>query len=316
MRTSYQLRRSIRLLVAVSLAAVPFGLTVLPTAAQDTSAAPLSAGQSSAPKPSQSSYKPYFVEFRARAAASYGHMYVLYGQLNGRGEIVKSDIAGFHPAGDANNCENCSLIAWTLGHILFVPSETGASDGDLEEKYVTARYRVMLDAASFNKISAHIRQLKAEKRAWNALINNCVTFGNDIADFIGLKTPSGSNLMEPKDYVERLREMNGGKPQGSEVRGAHDIGAYFIGASACAEQAEKGSRGEIVVANRWCFRHHPLIHDSEFTRLLTSGAERDAIFPSSDSIALLPRYPRRLRPCHRSAACRGPDTKRNPRHLD
>ena len=213
MRTSYQLRRSIRLLVAVSLAAVPFGLTVLPTAAQDTSAAPLSAGQSSAPKPSQSSYKPYFVEFRARAAASYGHMYVLYGQLNGRGEIVKSDIAGFHPAGDANNCENCSLIAWTLGHILFVPSETGASDGDLEEKYVTARYRVMLDAASFNKISAHIRQLKAEKRAWNALINNCVTFGNDIADFIGLKTPSGSNLMEPKDYVERLREMNGGKPQ-------------------------------------------------------------------------------------------------------
>ncbi|MGA8397967.1 MAG: hypothetical protein WB752_20235, partial [Pseudolabrys sp.] len=166
MRTSYQLRRSIRVLVAASLAAVPYGLTVLPAAAQDTSAAPLSASQSSAPKPSQSSYRPYFVEFRARAAASYGHMYVFYGQLNGRGEIVKSDIAGFHPAGDANNCENCSLIGWTLGHILFVPSETGASDGDLEEKYVTARYRVMLDAASFNKISAHIRQLKAEKRAW------------------------------------------------------------------------------------------------------------------------------------------------------
>lgn len=97
MRTSYQLRRSIRVLVAASLAAVPYGLTVLPAAAQDTSAAPLSAGQSSAPKPSQSSYRPYFVEFRARAAASYGHMYVFYGQLNGRGEIVKSDIAGFHP---------------------------------------------------------------------------------------------------------------------------------------------------------------------------------------------------------------------------
>jgi hypothetical protein len=140
-------------------------------------------------------------------------MYVFYGQLNGRGEIVKSDIAGFHPAGDATDCENCSLIGWTLGHILFVPSETGASDGDLEEKYVTARYRVMLDAASFNKISAHIGQLKAEKRAWNALINNCVTFGNDIAGFMGLKTPAGSNLLEPKDYVERLREMNGGKPQ-------------------------------------------------------------------------------------------------------
>ena len=212
MRTSYQLRRSIRVLVAVGLAAIPLGLAAFPAAAQDA-AAPSSAAQSSTPKPSQNSYRPYFVEFRARAAASYGHMYVLYGQLNGHGEIVKSDIAGLHPAGDGNNCDNCSLIPWTLGHVLFVPSETGASDGDLEEKYVTARYRVMLDGASFNKISAHIKQMKAEKRAWNALINNCVTFGNDIAGFMGLKTPPGSNLMEPKNYVETLREMNGGKPQ-------------------------------------------------------------------------------------------------------
>jgi len=211
MRTSYQLRRSIRVLVAASLAAIPLGLVAFPATAQDA-AAPPSAPQTSAPRPSQG-YKPYFVEFRARAAASYGHMYVLYGQLNGRGEIVKSDIAGLHPAGDANNCDNCSLIPWTLGHILFVPSESGASDGDLEEKYVTARYRVMLDAASFNKVSAHIKQKKAEKQAWNALINNCVTFINEIAGFMGLKTPAGSNLMEPKDYVERLREMNGGKPQ-------------------------------------------------------------------------------------------------------
>jgi hypothetical protein len=211
MRTSYQLPRSIRVLVAASLAAIPLGLVAFSATAQDA-AAPLSAPQTSAPRPSQG-YKPYFVEFRARAAASYGHMYVLYGQLNGHGEIVKSDIAGLHPAGDANNCDNCSLIPWTLGHILFVPSETGASDGDLEEKYVTARYRVMLDAASFKKISAYINHKKAEKQAWNALINNCVTFINDIAGFMGLKTPAGSNLMEPKDYVERLRELNGGKPQ-------------------------------------------------------------------------------------------------------
>jgi hypothetical protein len=95
-------------------------------------------------------------------------MYVLYGQLNGQGEIVKSDIAGLHPAGDGNNCDNCSLIPWTLGHVLFVPSETGASDGDLEEKYVTARYRVMLDGKTFSKVAAHIKEMKAEKRAWNA----------------------------------------------------------------------------------------------------------------------------------------------------
>ncbi|MGB8039653.1 MAG: hypothetical protein WCF39_16400 [Pseudolabrys sp.] len=164
------------------------------------------------PKTAPSSYRPYFVEFRSRAAATYGHMYVIYGQLNGRGEIIKSDIAGLHPAGDANDCDNCSVITWTLGHLLFVPSETGASDGDLEEKYVTARYRVMVDAATFKKVSAHINKLKTDQRVWHALLHNCVSFGNDIAGSLGLKTPTFI-WMEPKDYVESLRELNGGKPQ-------------------------------------------------------------------------------------------------------
>jgi hypothetical protein len=211
MRDSYQFLRGVRILLAAGLAALPLGLTASPVAAVETGAG-ASAAKPRAAATSQSSYKPYFVEFRARAAASYGHMYVLYGQLNGRGEIIKSDIAGLHPKGDANDCENCSLLTWTLGHVLFVPSETGASDGDLEEKYVTARYRVMLDAAAFNKISAHIKEMKSETPLWNALVRNCVTFGNDIAGYMGLKTPA-LVWMEPKDYVENLRELNGGKPQ-------------------------------------------------------------------------------------------------------
>src|SRR5215470_19166236 len=178
MRTSYQLRRSIRVLVAASLAAIPLGLVAFSATAQDA-AAPSSAPQTSAPRPSQG-YKPYFFEFRARSAASYGHMYVLYGQVNSHGEIIKSDIAGLHPAGDANDCENCSVVTWTLGHLLFVPSETGASDGDLEEKYVSARYRVMVDAATYKKVSAHINKLKSDSPVWHALLHNCVSFGNDI----------------------------------------------------------------------------------------------------------------------------------------
>jgi len=199
---------SVRTLVVGGLAALSLALMVSPGAAIDA-ATPV---QAPAAKPAQSSYRPYFVEFRARSAASYGHMYVLYGQVNGHGEIVKSDIAGLHPAGDANDCENCSLLAWTLGHLIFVPSETGASDGDLEEKYVTARYRVMVDAATYKKVSAYISQKKADKPMWHALINSCVTFGNSIAETMGLKTP-GSAFLEPKEYVESLRDLNGGKPQ-------------------------------------------------------------------------------------------------------
>ena len=210
-----KLRRIICMLVGVSVAAVSLWLTARSARAEDakpeTTISAVSPGSKA--KPAQSSYKPYFVEFRARSAASYGHMYVLYGQVNGRGEIVKSDIAGLHPAGDSNNCENCSVMSWTLGHFLFVPSETGASDGDLEEKYVSARYRVMVDAATFKKVSAYISKLKAENPMWNALWRNCVSFGNDIAENLGLKTPS-SIWLEPKNYVENLRELNGGKKQG------------------------------------------------------------------------------------------------------
>jgi len=225
MRYSSKLR-SISILVGVSVTAISFGLMASPASAEDAktetaiSAAPSAAtAPANAPRPAatakttHSSAKPYFVEFRARSAATYGHMYVLYGQVNGRGEIVKSDIVGLHPAGDRNDCENCSVVSWTLGHLLFVPSETGASDGDLEEKYVSARYRVMVDAATFKKASAYISKLKAENPMWNALWRNCVSFGNNIAENVGLKTP-GFVWREPKDYVEQLRELNGGKKQG------------------------------------------------------------------------------------------------------
>lgn len=198
---SSKLRRIVCILGSVSVIVTALGLMAQPASAENAKA-----------KPAHSTNKRYFFEFRARSAATYGHLYVLFGEVNGRGEIIKSDIAGLHPAGDANDCLNCSVVPWTLGHILFVPSETGASDGDLEEKYVSARYRVMADAATYKKVSAAIKKLKADNPMWNALFNNCVSFGNDIAERLDLKTPS-FGWLEPKDYVESLRDLNGGKPQ-------------------------------------------------------------------------------------------------------
>jgi hypothetical protein len=152
--------------------------------------------------------KQYFVEFRGRSAASYGHLYVMYGQVNGRGEVIKSKIAGLYPAGDKPDCENCSLANWTIGHVIFVPSGTTATDGDLEEKYVTARYRVMLDKAHYQKMVAYIEKFQADPPLWNALWRNCVSFGRDIANVLELKTPAFIWLT-PEDFVNQLREMNG-----------------------------------------------------------------------------------------------------------
>jgi hypothetical protein len=168
--------------------------------------------------------RPYFIEFRGRAAANYGHMYVLYGRVNGADQIVASRIAGLHPAGDAKDCFNCSLLNWTVGHLVPVPAETGASDGDLEEKYVTARYRVWLTAAEFKKVDTYIHKLQADNPTWNALFNNCVGFGRSIAEYMGLKMPLAI-WQEPQDFVEGLARENGQKTVQLPLKDAGSGGA-------------------------------------------------------------------------------------------
>lgn len=166
------------------------------------------------PNIGHSAIRRYFVEFRARNAASYGHMYVMYGEVNDRHEVIRSEIAGFFPAGDSRDCVNCSVYYWTIGHVLPVPSEIGASDGDLEEQYVLARFRVWIDAGQYKRLVDYIKQRKANKGPWNAFLNNCVTFGRDVAVFLNLKVPllaavAPAVVMYPKDLVEGLRKANG-----------------------------------------------------------------------------------------------------------
>ena len=156
----------------------------------------------------------YFVEFRARNAASYGHMYVMYGEANERHEVVRSQIAGFFPAGDRRDCLNCSVYYWTIGHVVPVPSEIGASDGDLEEQYVLARFRVWIDAAQYKRLVAYINARKANRGPWNAFLNNCVTFGRDVAAFLNIKMPLLASLSPtvvtyPQHLVEAMARANG-----------------------------------------------------------------------------------------------------------
>ena len=220
MRKNSGLSKRICLLAGAIVATISLGLMTLPTKAEEPeSAAPTIEKPAPRAKTSYSAAKPYFVEFRGRNAASYGHLYVLYGKVNARNEIIKSDIAGLHPAGDANNCDNCSVVNWTVGHVIFVPAETGASDGDLEEKYVTARFRVMLNEQDYKRMVAHIEKVKADPPLWNALWRNCVSFGREVAQEINLKTPMFTWL-EPKDFVDSLRELNGGGPEQVALRDA------------------------------------------------------------------------------------------------
>ncbi|HZT27208.1 MAG TPA: hypothetical protein VFA57_16035 [Pseudolabrys sp.] len=222
-----------RALLVVAAAASVLALHAQAASAQTTSAADEKWTVTTSASTQGHAGKPYFIEFRGRAAANYGHLYVLYGRVNGRDEIVSSRIAGLHPAGDAADCFNCSLFNWTVGHLVPVPSETGASDGDLEEKYVTARYRVWLTQAQFKDLDAYIRKLQADNPTWNALFNNCVEFGRKIADHMHLTLPTFVWL-EPEDFVNQLRELNGLKKEQLPLKDAGAGGGAALAKSTSA----------------------------------------------------------------------------------
>ena len=86
----------------------------------------------------------YFIEFRSRYALTYGHTYVVFGRLNQAGQMVKPEVAGLAPKSDDPN-------VYVLGHVLAVPASTGWTDGDLEEEYRSASWRVMLTEAEYRR---------------------------------------------------------------------------------------------------------------------------------------------------------------------
>ena len=225
-----ELRMSIAVAVGVALCVIAQATS---THAQDYQPATFvgttdSASVQSKPSNEYSPRNHYFVEFRARSAQSYGHMYVMYGEANERHEVVRSDIAGFFPAGDARDCVNCSVYNWTIGHVLPVPSEIGASDGDLEEQYVAARYRAWIDKAQYERLVAYIEHRKANKGPWNAFFSNCVTFGRDVAVFLGLNLPpllavAPSIVVYPETLVEMLYDSNGGEKDQGPLKDASGV---------------------------------------------------------------------------------------------
>ena len=140
---------------------------------------------------------PYYVDFRARTAASWGHAFVWYGKTSEKAV----EVAGLTPAGDT--------LAYVLGHITFVPSETGASYGDLDPEYLTASYRVYLNEADAKRVFAYIKELQASTPVWNAETINCTGFIGDIAEFMGLKVPH--RWQRPENFVNSLKQMNGAR---------------------------------------------------------------------------------------------------------
>ncbi len=150
---------------------------------------------------------PYYIEFRARYAWDYGHTYIVHGRV---GEApTKASVAGLSPVGD-------DATAWVIGHYVPVPAETGWTDGDLEDKYITARYRVLMNKDQYDRIMTYVRGLQARSHTWSAELYNCNAFVADIAKEMGLKVPA-STLIYPKVFITHLRMLNTGHPEAADT---------------------------------------------------------------------------------------------------
>lgn len=201
------------LLLGGRLSVVAF-LALATAACQDTSPAPRFVSSANGMKPvlaapaaarelkedtSKNKTYGYFIEFRSRYALSYGHTYVVFGRSTKNGEMINPEVAGLHPRSE-------SAVPYVLGHFLPVEAETGWSDGDLEEQYRSASWRVMLTEAEYKKVVANIRKLQASSPVWHAALYNCNAFVADIARSMGYKTPSIQ--LRPQQFVTKLRELN------------------------------------------------------------------------------------------------------------
>jgi len=168
-RTHVHRRVTFGFAVALGAAAMLAGPQVRTAGAQDFQTAavnsriavePAAPAAAAAPRHAASTGIPgglagrYFVDFRSRTAASYGHAFVWYGRLNEHGKVGKVEVAGLHPASD-------SPLPYILGHIIPVPAETGKSYGDLDEQYLTANYRVYLSEADARRVFAYIQHKQA-----------------------------------------------------------------------------------------------------------------------------------------------------------
>src|SRR5262245_54975522 len=223
-------------LVGLCAVAISAGLQVQPASAQDGSAA------ATAAKPQTVGKALYYVDFRARTAATYGHAFVWYG----RSDQKQIEVAGVHPATE-------SVIPYIVGHLIPVPAETGKSYGDLDEQYLTASYRVYMTEAQAHEVFAYIKRLEGASVVWNAATWNCVAFIQIVALHMGLKVPF-NHLLYPEDWVNQLRSLNGGRKympgaSGEPMAQAPAAPAQKPTAAAAARKPATVPASQVVEAN-------------------------------------------------------------------
>jgi hypothetical protein len=180
---------------------------------------------------------PYYFEFRSRQAWDYGHTFVVFGRV---GEAPsRNNVAGLSPKGDDPSM-------WVMGHYVPVPSDTGWTDGDLEDRYITSRYRVLVSKEQYDRTVAYIRQLQAKSTTWSAELYNCNAFVADIAKFMGLREQYAQDQHRASGSRRRAHQRERKRDEQSDARWPrHDRQRHVASRRRSGERAANRATGGI-----------------------------------------------------------------------
>ena len=142
--------------------------------------------------------KPYFVDFRAGLISVTGHSYVVFGRLDGSGRVIHIQHAEIYPTDN-----DVGLI---IGLFVPVRASVRIKDGDSPQQAVIS-YRRYLTALEYITALRALRTERRQDQHWNVLLFNCNDFTSNVAEAVGLRTPS--NLLLPHAYISALRLLNG-----------------------------------------------------------------------------------------------------------
>jgi hypothetical protein len=141
----------------------------------------------------------YYVEFRSRWLALYGHTYVVYGRLDADGKPLDRHFVALYPRGGY-----LGLAAGSLP--IMVPATTLPVWGDSEFDTLTV-YRRPIKPAQYEKIENFVYQTRSHANSWNLYTINCNYFAGEIAALVGLKVPPLSAQVAPL-YVKEIELLN------------------------------------------------------------------------------------------------------------
>lgn len=142
-----------------------------------------------------------FVEFRARSGPDLvGHTFIVFGRLDAGGRIAQSEVAGLYTEEEK----------YWKGILIPLPGFVGPEADDLRTPSRVV-YRRYITAEQLRRLTAKVRQFRANQRVWHFLFVNCNDFAGEIAETVGLRRPP--SLVLPVSYVAMLRILNGPGPE-------------------------------------------------------------------------------------------------------